>query len=261
MPTVDDADLPAAPNHPWLALFAVALSLTIALLAAGEMTFRATGTVRTPSDDAHAWTQTRARLRDGDRRQIVLLGDSRMQCDVAPEVLAAELACDAPLQLACGGATPIPALRHVAEETEFSGIVLCNVIPYFFFNPNFFSGGAQQEYINAWKAQASGLRAVRSQIDLCRDELTVRHAVVEWRVQAHAGAKPYWRMLPDRSIENDFRFAKNLGQLCSDWSAGALGCPEPPISETALSEELAAYEGWVQQIQRRGGLVVFVRLP
>jgi hypothetical protein len=265
-------ELPSPPRQPWRRILATAVLLTLLVVVGAEWACRVEFALAPPTelvDDARFWVTTRAKLRDYDPQQIILLGDSRMQCDLAPEVLADELRCEAPLQLAISAATPIPTLRHIAEESHFSGVVLCDIIPYFFFNASYFSGGAQQKYVDAWNAQKSSIVGIASPLRRLRNQLTIRGRIAAVRYGAKQVApmdpaipsNPFWTVLPDRSIAQHFSRADRLEDICLASSAGARNCPVPPISESDLVAEFAQYEGWVRQIMDRGGQVIFVRLP
>ena len=75
--------------------------------------------------------------------QIILLGDSRMQCDMAPEVLGAALASGTGVATGLSAAPRrSPTLRHIAEESDFSGsrALQCHSLFFLSITP-FFSGG------------------------------------------------------------------------------------------------------------------------
>jgi len=116
-----------APALPWLRVWVTALALTALAIAGLETLGRSAGLTPNVEDSPRLW----AHVRDAASSHggpIVLLGSSRVQVGIDPEILAPTVGRPV-LQLALNGASPLPFLHDLARDPSFRGSVVCGVPP------------------------------------------------------------------------------------------------------------------------------------
>src|SRR5580704_7550083 len=130
MPLVDIPDPPYAaarpPHQEHRAMLVLAARLTVACgiaLAACEIFWRLAGQPPAPSDlVAFARLRTEAL---NSSNAVALIGSSRVESDLDPRVLQADMPDMRFFQLGINGQSPLPFLEDFAENTGFRGIILC----------------------------------------------------------------------------------------------------------------------------------------
>jgi hypothetical protein len=117
-----------APAMPWLLTWLPALLVVLASVGGLEAFWRAGGVHATVSaDNKDLWYFWRNQVDRPDGRVVVLLGTSRIKCDIALAVLEREVDLHA-VQLGIDGITsPIGILRDLAADPCFKGVVLCEM--------------------------------------------------------------------------------------------------------------------------------------
>ena len=262
-----NSDEPQPPHVPWLGILTLATVLAVVAAVGVEYMARRAGFQPTLQDDADLWCSCRARVRPQDPSQIVLIGTSRMEMDVDADVLGRALGTEAPVQLAVMGSSPIPTLKHFAEQTEFCGTVLCEVFPGVHFHMGMFDVGKQQLYVEHWESRPAVSSIERSLATIVQSQSTLRLLSScqdenghKWFLTGRAPVPPFVRVMPDRSIIADFRLAK-LEAVGAAQREYLVPCSKRPISPSELADNFRRIENWTQMIQSRGGKVVFVRLP
>ncbi len=262
-----NSDEPQPPRAPWRTIV-IAAALLVAVTTAGvEYLARQAGFRPTLQDDADLWCSVRARVRPEDPSQVLLVGTSRMEMDVDPEVLGQALGTEAPLQLAAVGSSPIPTLKHIAEQTDFHGSVICEVFPGVQFHMATFDVGKQQLFVEHWESRSAVSSIERSLATIVQSHSTLRLLSSsldedghKWYLTGASRLLLLCAVLPDRAIVADFRLAKieAVGAAQQDY---LIPCIKSPISPPELAENFRRIESWTQQIQSRGGRVIFVRMP
>lgn len=247
----------------WIAaLFAVAL-----VLGGMEVYWRSGGHVPGVVDDMELWSLHRSRVRGGEDDAIVLLGASRIQLDLSMEVLREIFPDSNILQLAIDGKHPLAALRDLAENTEFSGIVLCSITSMGFqrqFRDD------QQDYVAYFRKTSTVNRRLNRLISSFIQEhlvivdpyLKVKRLIERYIKSGKLPGPRYLITLHDRSrladysvinIENQYRYRiKRIKEIYEG------NPPVPPEKWKAHAEEIRPL---VEKIASRGGRVVFIRLP
>jgi hypothetical protein len=102
--------------------------VVLAVFGTFELTLRQLGHCSQTVDNERSWMLARSRVKDGDRRQWVLLGSSKIVCDVDLDTLGT-LIEDRPVQLGVAGSSCLPSLEHLAGDEGFSGVVICELLP------------------------------------------------------------------------------------------------------------------------------------
>ena len=116
-----------APDGPWARTWILSLVLTVFLLGGLELFWRSQGHQPSIVDDPQWWAYHRDRATDNDSPTVVLLGASRIQLDFSTETFRELYPNYEVVQLAIDGRHPIAALRDLAEDESFHGIVICAI--------------------------------------------------------------------------------------------------------------------------------------
>ncbi|MDX1578736.1 MAG: hypothetical protein R3266_09625 [Gemmatimonadota bacterium] len=250
------------PEAPWRRVWSTALAAAVLALGAWELSWRARGWVPTATDPA-AWVMARGRL---DSEGTALLGSSRMQADLDPEVWARETG-ERPTMLALFGSTPLPALEALAADTEFRGTVIVDFFPGQALNPREpeasiaamidaydmagHSPGRWLEtrfshLVNPAFVFRRPVLSARSLLEMAWDRAFPR-AVFEW---------------PSRGMRKDrffpMEFPPSEGELPAPRDLDAFATRAWTDSTTRMYERVERATG---RIQDRGGEVVFVHVP
>jgi len=113
-------------NRQWLHAWVAAL-LVCALLAVGyEWLLRQRGYLVTVQDDADLWSMQLDRIRNSPRA-VALLGASRIEFGIDPQLLSHELGGRPVAMLAVNGRYPLAALRELADDPSFVGLAIVGV--------------------------------------------------------------------------------------------------------------------------------------
>jgi hypothetical protein len=110
----------------WLKAWIVATLIVATLAIAYESFLRAHRYVPTVQDDADLWSIQYDRVR-ADPHAVVLLGASRIVFGVDPKLLSQLLGGRTVAMLAVNGNYPLAALRALAEDRDFAGLVVVGI--------------------------------------------------------------------------------------------------------------------------------------
>jgi len=250
------------PRGRWGASWILTILLVGAFVATFEKKFRQLGHRPELQDNERLWSLERSKVRSNDRQQWVLLGSSRMQCDVDPAMLS-QLRGAEVLQLAVQGSSFLPVLADLAEHEQFSGVVVCEVLPGLL---------SETALVNDVDRQAEYVRYYRNRSG---------DALIEARLEAFVGSRflldePQLgpgallrgittRQCPEPSHAREFLVNRSirLDRLAKDAkrqpeiSAADKSRIEPAI----VNRTVEILRSYVDSIRRHGGKVVFVRFP
>lgn len=251
----------------WLLIGATACALATGVTLAFERHHRAQGVRPTVLDDQDLWAQERGRLARHGAQAIALLGTSRMVYGIDPRHLRARLPGHRPVMLAINGTYPMAALRDLAQDEGFNGIVIVDTdaaglrdeyrelqqphVEHFHqgFGP---SRAVHRRVLTAWQRRAvvadpnyGALAAVQRAL-FGQPAPQVRYAVTG---ADRAGALDFTRVDPRPVAEH---FARERRALLQRQPA-----PPPEVWRRSL----APVAGWVRAIQARGGQVLFFGMP
>jgi hypothetical protein len=129
--------------HAWRSLVIAALFATGAL-AGYELFWRARGFRPTLTDSDALWCDARRRVSPD---AVVIVGSSRLQTGLDPQVLSRVLGGKPVVQLAIGGANPVPALLDLTDDANFKGTVIFEYMPRRLFTPDLGSTNHTQEFV------------------------------------------------------------------------------------------------------------------
>lgn len=264
-----NAHLRAPALRPWR-LVALMLATAIALVAAWEGLLAARGVqpADTPGDMQH-WLIEYDRVQQG-QADVVFIGSSRVQIGVSPDEVERTLAVKAGrvANLGVPFSSSLPLLRELAANQRFKGTVVAEVLPVHFF-------GNAQSNLNVYLEQTARPRPY------LRAELNAHEM---WRARARsaaghgpaqelrgvlagdgkAGGTPQLtsRLHPDRWYEvtvSDLPEADR--QALAEAEADQFRWPGRRPTESQWRAMLEEVRGLVEVIERRGGRVLFVRMP
>jgi len=250
------------PTGPWGRTWLVAV-VAIALGALGiEALARHRGYQPSVKDDEYAWAIQRARA-DGSQRTVALLGTSRILLAFSPQAFAQALPDWTYVQLAIDGSQPAGSLIDLARDPDFRGVVIVDTTESGITPDNWQRQDAYlRAYHRRWRepgalAERWLATAVQSHLALLSD--TGTHTLANgWT------APPYVTTFADRTQYADFtrtdvgkQRRRQLDRIAAE------GNVPPPTERDAAAwlDQALAIEPFVDQIQARGGRVVYVRMP
>jgi len=259
---------PAHPGPRWGLAWLVALLVAAALVGAVERYWRAQGYRPNIRDSAQLWSIERDRAdRAGAKIPLVLLGASRIEFGIDMKLLAQLLPRYRPLMLAQNAHYPLAALRDLAMDEAFHGVVLCDLeanalVPAYRDMQQPLIDYHRHEWAPSWRVHRTLLTLWQKHAVVADPDL----GVVASAQRLLAGTAPprpeYFRFHADRSGDIDYshtdvaaakrHFAEVLQQ-----SEQLHGDATPEAWRTGLPE---VYE-WTRRIQARGGSVIFYQSP
>jgi hypothetical protein len=256
----------------WFVTWLAALGATLLAWGAFEWTWRVKGYQATVMDSKDLWAQHRSRAsKPAPPLRVALLGASRIQYGMSPDVFRGEAkklgkAVD-PVMLALNGQYPLAALRELAHDERFNGLVVVGIDAMGF------------DKIT-WEMQAETVHYYEKEFNPARE----LHRRLLTRLQAHAiaarpdfswsaitrgyldhggpPAKEYVTFHKDRSGATDYTKgqAEFLRNMRIEGVKRHYASYIPPKPETWLKNAQEVVE-WVEKINARGGRVVFYREP
>jgi hypothetical protein len=245
----------------WGRTWGLAVVLALVLLGGYEWFWRARGFVPQLTDDAKLWASARASIKSRDPFQIVLLGDSRMQLAVDPELFAQTAHTQIPVDLAIDGASFLPVLRDLANAPEFCGTAICGLSPSIVADPN---SGTPIDYVNGFHRRGPSDRVEQMLRERVERHLVLRLPALQplwvWRqgMQGRLPEPDYVQLLPTRYRRADYRKTNvaEMAQRRLDAFRRA-----KPVPQSVLDARIADLREIVGSIQSHGGKVIFVILP
>ncbi len=106
----------------------IAISLGIISITAWELYWRSQGHLPNIDDNKNLWANQREKLDDNKDNTVVFIGSSRILYDIQLDIWKEETQTD-PVMLATQGASPIPVLKDIIENTDFKGTLIAGVTP------------------------------------------------------------------------------------------------------------------------------------
>lgn len=218
-------------------------------LVAAELVLRMMGHLPSVIDDRDLWAFHRQRIDEADRSALVLLGGSRIQLGVSLDTLCADRGRKRVIQLAIDGTSPMATLRDLAENSEFSGLVVCSLFEPAFEPANW---NAQQPWIDHFHREF----AVTSRLKRVFSGTLQRYLVL-----VNSGKPKYLTTQFDRSRSADYTQVDLTRHRQIRLDVGQRMFQRERASPTAWLAQARLAESYVRAIQRRGGNVVFIRFP
>ncbi len=243
--------------------------LLLAMLLAAESFLRWYGIRPSVADSTLLWSMTRAQAR-GDR-VIAILGSSRSQLGLVPDVLAQEFPGWQVVHLGIDGTWPLAVLKDLATDPAFQGRILCelsesSLLPHGYDAAQAWVDHYQQVYPRAsslekrfnewWRVQMQARFALVSPaLGLGSMALIGPYRSYEhMRADRHRPAHYRTRLPPDRLAEHRNNRVKRAQELLSQ-SRGARD--EADLQQALRQQVRPLYD----ELKRRGGDLILVRMP
>lgn len=267
MPSSISSSDRTVPGGPWLRVWVLSLALTLSALGGLETFWRHNGQRPSIVDDPAWWSYQRDRAATNDPKTVVLLGASRIQLDFSMELFARLYPRYEAVQLAIDGRHPLAALRDLAEDESFKGVVLCDLTP-----PSFLRAtrDEQQEYVDYRRAKGNLNRFlnrliaswIQERFAIVNPQVNLRDVGVRYLIARKLPRPLYLITRFDRSRAADYALidVEKQRRFRVERLRHGFEANPPPTPEQWLEQALDV-EPWIQRIQARGGQVVFACLP
>lgn len=261
MPSSTSSSDQRLPSGPWVRTWILAVALAVGALTGWEFVARSLGYQPSARDDTMTWAAAR---RSVTKRSTVLVGTSRIQTDVDPQVWADEVGGPPPVQLGMAGTPSLAVLENLAADRSFAGLVVFDVVPIYLFNGDDWYENRAREYVAAYEESLSspakiceaGLTlATRSRFAFQDPALSLSVlAALPW--QEERPVRPAYVMRPDRFTPMDFSTIERVETNLERFET--LGRPAGRKELQGLLDRIARA---IVRIEGRGGRVVLLALP
>jgi hypothetical protein len=272
-----EAPLRAVPAAPW-GRVSVLFALVVVLSMAGwEAYWRSQRFRPSYRNSDGLWAMTRTRLDREGPEGTVMIGSSRVLFDMHLEAWREETG-SFPFQLALEGTNPRPVLTHLANESDFRGLLVVGVTPPLFFTPGFgYRESALERYLTESPAEWTGQRLSMTvepylafyNFDTALFTVLRRQSWYPPRAGVHT--VPEVRKLSNMRITRQADLWNKVYEdeayreiVRSTWMAllnAPRELPPPEALEEMFEQLLDEVDADLRTIRERGGEVVFLRLP
>lgn len=237
-----------------------------------------------PKDNAELWAYHRRRVAHDGENAIVLIGSSRMQTGLNQEKFA-ELVGRKPVQLAMVGESPVPLLKHFAEDETFRGTIISDFPEFLVYQKEFsqVQSNTIESWIHAYKESKSSddfefwLRNIARNFVASPQLGKSPPDAIKNMIDGEVFRKPtvddiFLREKPvyfDRSLifDMDKLFTKSeIEEIMRRGKKTPIDAMKnmlnhnPPTPEK-YKEITKKIEGYIHRIQSRGGKVIIVNFP
>ncbi|MBK6436172.1 MAG: hypothetical protein IPF83_10085 [Rhodanobacteraceae bacterium] len=247
----------------WVWLTAIVVA-GLALLAL-DRHWRAFGMPAGLIDSKQLWSIQRDRVYGDDPRSVVFIGASRSAYGIDPKQWRTLLPETKPVMLSINGRHPIALLRDLAADSNFHGLLICDVDTHGMLRRWW---DMQQEYVDYHRLRwTPNWHVHRLMLNIWQRTSVLANPALGWKAslqRAFEGGTPY---IPVTRINSSRGGEILFDQFDADASARAfdegaeqkMHEPLPPVAE--FLADAGQIQSWVQTIQRRGGEVVFFQPP
>jgi hypothetical protein len=266
------------PGGPWGRTWLVALAIALVLLGGWEGFLRARGFRPSLTDftagGPESWTLERNLARWRSPETIIVLGASRAEHGIVPEVLARETGTPHPIVLTVTGSSLRPVLHDLAMDPAVRNPILCSLNTVMFFDATHLTEQRPREWLPLWRAMTTAQATEEWLSEAVACHLALRHPILapsSLLAAAWEGRFPtpqYFVVRPDRSVRADhskfhrFQYApfdtlEEFRAFTAHWYATS-GVPANGEELQRIVEETRED---VRLIEKRGGRVIFLRMP
>lgn len=265
------------PDLGWKKALLLAAALMIGLTGVWEFEARSHGYLISMVDTGGLWAIQRRRIEAEGKDAIVFTGSSRLLFDT--DLSQWREASGRPtIQLAVVGTSPRVFMEDLANDPDFSGLLVVGVTPPLFFTERggFFEGVidyAEHESPSQWFGEKLAIQLEKRLVFLDRDNLPLFNLLKYQKLPVRAGVPdPYWDIWKLEDTEEDRqtwmwprvwqdpvyqdKSRQSWVHLIEAMAAQGGGGP-PPTADEAIADVKAS----IEKIRAKGGEVVFVRAP
>jgi hypothetical protein len=218
-------------------------------------------------DSSELWAYHRSRVYRDDGRVIVLIGASRMQCDVSVSTLQSLAPTYRVVQLASfGHGSPLAVLEDLAADAHFNGVILCEMIaPYVASRRK----GDQSDLVACHPRFAKQseilIRSFLSDLLVCRKAtLSLRSFYNSFRCDEFYPEPDFQSLTFDRNLYLDFHYHRNIVQyrlLKSREYESYYALEFPAIVQKQFEADIQHVGSFARRVRARGGNIVFISFP
>ena len=263
----------------YLKAVCLAGTLVILSLISWESYLRRQGFTLSYNDDESLWANARKKIYDTSPAAPVLVGTSRTKFDIDLETWKS-ITGKVPVQLGIVGTNPRPVLNDLANDAEFKGTVLVDIMEPLFFQPDgsFMESSAKKRlnYYPRWSLSQQASFYINRQLEdhlifLDEERFSLNSMLKRLPIQSRPGVFVF----PNFPI--DLEYASPEGQLTFTdkflqdtsaqhemqgvWTKLGLLSTKRGVSGDTLTNIINSVAKSVNQIKARGGQVIFVRFP
>lgn len=261
--------------------FILAAVLGLLSVLGWEMYWRSQGHIPNIDDTNNLSALQRAKLENPEDNHVVFIGSSRILFDIQLDLWREQTGTE-PVMLAFQGASPLPVLRDIVDNTEFRGTIFVGVTPPLFFSTTFDQAPPVSRalerldhyYDQTYAQRLNHYLSVPLQKNLAfvtvADEVwdsDVDLGTLLWKQvrDERAGPKPapfnqFEDVSLDRNVQmstkatNDTAYANTIKLAWQDMLSGDM----PPPDKKSTTEFFLKY---AKKFQEKGGKLVLVRCP
>jgi len=254
-------------------------ALVIASVVLWEYFLRQQGFTLSYNDDESLWANARKKIYAATPAGPVIVGTSRAKFDVN---LAAwkGITGQEPVQLAIVGTNPRPVLKDLANDPDFKGTVLVDVMEPLFFLPDgsFMESSAKKRlgFYPRWSLSQQagfhiGQQLEKHLIFLDEEQFSLNAMIKRLPIRSRPGVFvfPVFPLdiqyaRPDGQLAFTNAFLKDTSvqhRVQGIWTRLGLTSSKRGVGGDTLSNIIQSVAQSVDQIKARGGQVVFVRFP
>ncbi len=266
MPSSTSSSNTVAPGDSGVKAWVLGLVLAVGLLVGLEALARSQGHAPSVADDAALWTHWRAQATSAGDKTVVLLGGSRIELGFSMQEFRRLYPDHTPVQLAVNGTQPVAALRDLASDDSFRGIVICDATEWSL-ERKFWDS---QEYLvrqyraggpldSAWNLRASLF--VQTHLAMAGPFLNLAKIGAVALTRRRFRAPYHVITFPDRSQHADFQKIDDLKAFQAQQAKRVAAAKYPDTTPQQWLQATAEVEAMAQKIWDRGGKVVFLRMP
>ena len=273
MPLFTSNSSSRAPGGPYIKIWLTALILVTVMISVSEMFLRSQGHLPTVTDDKFLWSYYRSKVSPrGDKKSIVLLGSSRIQLGVVPEVLNERFPEYQTLHLAVDGTPGYATFQDLANDPSFDGVIILSAIPGAFF-PN--SQSAQQPWVDYYHEQWGSLNRFEKLVNL-RTRIFLQSRLVTFTSRLNLrellinvfNVFPNYVYMQDDRYRPAYYFERMTPEQLAEhrqWRVDRVTSrddPSTPEKELEFEEILITQVApLVEKLRSHGGNIVILRMP
>lgn len=253
-----------APTGSWRKTLCLFMLLNFFALGGYELFARSKGFEPSVHNTKELWALERAKMETSDKPALTFIGASRSLTAFRPNVLESNLSHLSVFHLGVSGSNPTPILEHLANSPNFSGLVVCGVVPHLFFDESPEKRTtATRPYLRHYKTR-SWINDLETYLQmnwenhsvLALPQLNPKRVLSRIILHHESFSTTQYRMHPDRFLEKEFEigdpqeYAKKLRERILN-GKGA--------KKEELDRRIRHINSLIRRIRNNGGNVVFHR--
>lgn len=250
------------------------ISLTTVFLVGSEYFWTGRGFLPSVVDSQVFWSEYRNHIYTTDKKKkLVIVGTSRAQLGIDPEILAREFVNHDVIHLAIDGALPYEVIKNLCEDPHFDGTILADVTVPFLCATDSAETVTERIYLSYYTHNFQSAAAYEKRLNtylgaLLQSQFTIFSPALSFKAILYSRFQPEW--LYFHMLFNRFRPAHYLDRLTPQQLAKHRQERIERITQTPSKQiSFAKFEDiaknklrtFNQEITSRGGQIFFIRMP